>query len=75
MTKKNLILTSVGIVAGGIAGYAYYYFIGCKNGCPIQSNALLTTLYGAFTGAVATFSFKKNKKNEENERNRQDDQN
>ncbi len=64
-TKRNLIFTSVGVLLGGAAGYAYYYFIGCKNGCPIQSNALLTTLYGAFTGAVATFSFKTDQKKKE----------
>lgn len=65
LTKKNLIYTSIGIVLGGAAGYAFYYFYGCKNGCPIQSNALLTTLYGAFTGAVATFNFKSGKKKED----------
>ncbi|MBK8664278.1 MAG: hypothetical protein IPN18_21780 [Ignavibacteriales bacterium] len=66
MTKKNLTVTSIGIVLGGVAGYAYYHFIGCTNGCPIQSNPWLTTLYGAFTGFVTTFSFKKVPPKEEN---------
>jgi len=65
LTKRNLIFTSIGILLGGAAGYAYYHFYGCKNGCPIQSNALVTTLYGAFTGAVATFNFKSDKKKKE----------
>jgi len=61
MNRKKIINMTAGVLLGGLAGYGYYYFIGCKNGCPIQSNALYTTLYGAFTGFVMTFSFKKEK--------------
>ncbi|GAB1350949.1 hypothetical protein MASR1M107_31640 [Ignavibacteriales bacterium] len=67
MNRKKILITAAGVLLGGVAGYAYYYFIGCKNGCPIQSNALYTTLYGAFTGFVMTFSFKKDKPEKQKE--------
>jgi hypothetical protein len=47
---------------GGIAGYAYYYFISCaSSACPIQSNPYYSTIYGALIGAVALFPEKKKK--------------
>lgn len=37
--------------AGGIAGYAYYYYIGCASGtCPITSNPYISTGYGMLIG-------------------------
>lgn len=48
------------IPAGAIAGYCYYYFVGCKSGaCPIQSNPYYSTLYGALLGAVFAWPGKK----------------
>jgi hypothetical protein len=49
------------ILAGGLLGYTYYYFIGCTNGCPIQSSPYLSTIYGAAIGAVFAFPAKKSK--------------
>ncbi|MDP1993866.1 MAG: DUF6132 family protein [Ignavibacteria bacterium] len=47
---------------GAIAGYAYYYFIGCQSGtCPIQSNPYFSTLYGAMLGGIFIFPSKKKK--------------
>lgn len=55
------------IIFGGIAGYAYYYFIGCNNGtCIIQSNPYISTLYGALFGAAFSFPFKSKPKTEPN---------
>ena len=45
---------SLYIVVGGVAGFAYYYFIGCATGaCPISSNPYISTGYGALVGAIA----------------------
>ncbi len=42
------------ILIGGIAGYSYYYFVGCTNGgtCPLTSSWYITTIYGAAAGIV-----------------------
>ncbi len=51
-----------GIMAGAIAGYAYYYFIGCASGtCAITSNPLNSTAYGAIMGGLLLTTFEKEK--------------
>lgn len=53
-------LTIIGILIGAIAGYAYYYFVGCASGtCPISSKPLNSTAYGAMMGALLFNSFEK----------------
>lgn len=63
MNNKTIILTTLGIVAGAISGYLYYHFIGCQTGsCPLTSQPVPTTLYGAFTGGLLFNSFTGSKK-------------
>ncbi len=53
MNKKNLIITALGVLIGLIAGYAYYYFVGCASGtCAITSKPLNSTLYGGLMGGL-----------------------
>ncbi|HWS59880.1 MAG TPA: DUF6132 family protein [Flavobacterium sp.] len=53
MTKKAIIITGIGIVVGAIAGYLYYYYVGCASGsCAITSKPLNSTLYGAAMGGL-----------------------
>ncbi len=60
----NWIRLALGFTLGAISGYAYYYYVGCASGtCPIQSNPLLMTLYGAGMGGVLFFSNKKKNTN------------
>jgi len=59
--KKIITRRVLPIVIGGIIGYAYYYFIGCTNGCPIQSNPYISTIYGAALGRILSFPSRKNK--------------
>lgn len=40
------------VLLGSIAGYLYYSYIGCNNGCAITGNPLTSTVYGAAVGAV-----------------------
>lgn len=53
-------LTILGGVLGGLAGYAYYFFVGCANGtCPISSNPFMSTLWGLLIGGLFLNSFEK----------------
>ena len=63
MTKKAIILTCLGIAIGALAGYAYYYFVGCASGtCAITSKPLNSTLYGAVMGGLLFNMFVKDTK-------------
>ncbi|MFH1729891.1 MAG: DUF6132 family protein [Pseudomonadota bacterium] len=45
----------LGVLFGGILGYAYYRFIGCSSGaCPLTSNPWISTIYGVAIGLVLT---------------------
>jgi hypothetical protein len=40
-------------LSGAMLGFLYYKFIGCKTGaCPISSNPLISTIYGAIIGLI-----------------------
>ena len=63
MTKKSIIITGIGIVVGAIAGYLYYYYIGCASGtCSITSKPLNSSLYGAVMGGLIFNMFVKSPK-------------
>jgi hypothetical protein len=48
--KKMLI--AIGL--GALAGYGFYYFVGCSTGaCPITSNPWTSAGYGALLGWLA----------------------
>lgn len=45
-----------GTLIGGMAGFAYYYFVGCTTGnCAITANPVASSLYGMVLG-YALFS-------------------
>jgi len=59
-SKRNLIFIGVGVILGGIAGYAYYHFIGCSSGsCAITSKPLNSTVYGMVMGGLVLDLFNK----------------
>lgn len=60
LNKHKLII--IGVAVGAIAGYLYYYFIGCSSGtCAITSRPLNSTIYGAVMGGLL-FNLFQNKK-------------
>jgi uncharacterized membrane protein len=63
--KKNFILA----IIGAIAGYFYWYYVGCESGsCAITSVWYRTTIYGALMGwLLSDVSFKQTKKEKTNE--------
>ncbi len=58
-SEKRLIQyagTAAAIIIGAIAGFAYWYFIGCSSGtCPITSSPWSSTLWGAAIGGALFF--------------------
>jgi len=46
-------LIVIGVIIGGIAGYLYYYFVGCSSGtCAISSNPYNSTVYFSILGGL-----------------------
>jgi len=44
-----------GIILGGLAGFLFYYFIGCNSGtCAITSNPWNSTIMGSLMGFLIT---------------------
>ncbi|MBF2709044.1 DUF6132 family protein [Flavobacterium soyangense] len=63
MTKKSMIIRGIGIIIGAIAGYLYYFYVGCASGtCAITSKPLNSTLYGALMGGLIFNIFVKSPK-------------
>jgi hypothetical protein len=39
------------VIFGGLAGFLYFYFVGCKSGsCAITSNPYNSVIFGGLTG-------------------------
>lgn len=63
MAKKGYIITGIGVIVGLIAGYAYYFYVGCASGtCNITSKPLNSTLYGGLMGGLMFNLFVKSSK-------------
>lgn len=59
LNRKRLV-PLIGVFAGGVAGYLYYYFIGCSTGsCAITSRPLSSIIYGAIMGYLVVSVFEK----------------
>ena len=58
--KRTMILRIIlGILGGGGLGFAYYKFVGCSSGtCPLTSNPVISTIYGAVLGVLLATSFR-----------------
>lgn len=57
---KTWLKLTIGIVLGATAGFAYYFFVGCKTGtCPITSSPVISTLYGGVMGLLLAWPSKK----------------
>ncbi len=56
---KKYSLTIIGVITGAIGGFLYWKYIGCESGtCPITSNPLHSTAYGALMGSLFMNLFK-----------------
>lgn len=60
-------LTILGVVAGVVAGYLYWFYVGCASGtCPITSSPVSSSLWGAVMGGLLFSIFKAGKKTANN---------
>ena len=60
MTKiKAFAIPMIFTAAGAAAGYVYYLFFGCTNGCAITSDPVITMIYTGTIGALFGIALKK----------------
>lgn len=53
MNRKIIFITTLGVFIGFMAGYGYYFYVGCASGsCAITSKPLNSTLYGGLMGGL-----------------------
>ncbi len=66
--KKWIQLNSryiIGAIAGALAGFVYWKYIGCVNGtCAITSNPYRSIVFFGIFGAILAGTFKKENKDE-----------
>ena len=56
-------LEIAGLLLGAIAGWCYWYFVGCASGtCFITSKPLNSAVYGSVVGMLMLSLFKKEKR-------------
>jgi len=67
--NKTTVRRVLWIGGGAIAGFAWYYFVGCVSGsCPITSNPYISTGYGALMGFLLAGSTTKERKEKQEEK-------
>ena len=58
MRRIMILRIIIGLVAGGGLGFGWYKFVGCSTGtCPLTSNPVVSTIYGAVLGVLIATSF------------------
>jgi hypothetical protein len=59
MTKKYILMLG-GLALGAVAGFSYWYYIGCNSGtCVITSSPVNSSIYGAVLGVMIANLFQK----------------
>jgi hypothetical protein len=59
MNLRTTLLLAAGALIGALAGWLYWYYVGCAEGCAITSSPVNSSLYGALMGGLLVSSFRK----------------
>jgi hypothetical protein len=60
MPTNKIITVIIGVVLGGVFGFALYKIVGCSTGqCPITSNPWVSVAYGMLLGLLISLGIKK----------------
>lgn len=71
--KTTILKWSIGITLGAVAGFLYWFYIGCNSGtCAITSSPINSTLYGGLMGGLVLNMFERNKKQTDESRKTSD---
>ena len=58
MRRLMILRIIIGIILGGGLGFGWYKLVGCSTGtCPLTSNPVISTIFGAVFGALLATSF------------------
>ena len=58
MRRIMILRIIIGILVGGGLGFGWYKLVGCSTGtCPLTSNPVISTIFGAVFGALLATSF------------------
>ena len=58
MRRIMILRIIIGVILGGGLGFGWYKLVGCSTGtCPLTSNPVISTIYGAVVGALVASSF------------------
>ena len=62
--KRNWLIILGGAALGAVAGWLYWKYYGCTNGCTITGSPINSSIYGTFMGGLLFNSlFGNNKEN------------
>lgn len=56
---RRLLVPAAFGALGAVAGYLWWYFVGCDGGCAITSDPVRSTLYGLAVGLLGGSSFRR----------------
>jgi ABC-type uncharacterized transport system permease subunit len=58
--KRPVLKITAGLIIGGMVGFIYYWFVGCRTGnCIISGNPVNSVLYGSLLGLIWSIPLKK----------------
>ncbi len=72
---KQFVIWAIAASIGSIAGFVYWYYIGCNSGsCAITSSPVNSSIYGGVMAILLVNVFDKQKTKPENENRKATDQ-